>query len=622
MNALYEIWSMLDSRQRRRLVLLQAISLLMAFSTLAGIAASMQFLAVLAEPRLIAQSRILSFLYATLGFEDQRTFVIGLGLGFAGMVLLSNAINLLGSLAMTRFALHIGDTFHGALLDEYLHRNYLFHARNNSSTLFNKVVYATNRVTSGLLESSLILITNSVTIALIVTSTLFVNALVSIAAVVWLGGIYALIYFAARRKLFNNGLLENEVIVERARIANESLGAIKEILVLGNQRFFRQRFEEACRSISRFALSNHAIAQSPKYVLECITVLGLVGTAIFVSAGRGVSSWLAELTFLGFAAYRLLPAIQQVFTSVVRIRTNRAMFESIADDLRLALRSKQHVAPAALDRSRMSPPPQEITLENVSFRYAGDAPLAVREITLRIPPGALVGFVGPNGSGKTTLVDIILGLLVPESGRVVIDETPLDDTNRAAWQSGLAYVPQNIFLLDTTIGGNIALGASAADADEERMIEAARLARLDELVRSLPGGYGEVLGERGVRLSGGQRQRVGIARALYRNASVLILDEATSSLDGLAEQEILETLQTLRSERTVILVAHRLSTVKQCDVIFELDKGTLVRSGTYDELERHSPQFRRMLGKAPGDRGEDFGRSTLPSSPQPRSKTS
>ncbi|HEX2493505.1 MAG TPA: hypothetical protein VHK24_06980, partial [Steroidobacter sp.] len=178
MNALYEIWSMLDSRQRRRLVLLQAISLLMAFSTLAGIAASMQFLAVLAEPRLIAQSRILSFLYATLGFEDQRTFVIGLGLGFAGMVLLSNAINLLGSLAMTRFALHIGDTFHGALLDEYLHRNYLFHARNNSSTLFNKVVYATNRVTSGLLESTLILITNSVTIALIVTSTLFVNALV------------------------------------------------------------------------------------------------------------------------------------------------------------------------------------------------------------------------------------------------------------------------------------------------------------------------------------------------------------------------------------------------------------------------------------------------------------
>jgi len=622
MNVLYEIWSMLDSQQRRRLALLQAVSLIMAFSTLGGMAALMQFMRVLAEPRLIDESRVLSYLYGTLGFDDRHAFIVALGLSFAGIVVLSSAINLLGSLAMTRFALHVGDSFHAALLDEYLHRDYLFHARNGSSALFNKVVYATNRVTSGLLESGLILITNSVTIALIVAAAVFVNALVASAALVWLGGIYLLIYVAARRKLFRNGMIESEVIAERARIANESLGAVKEILVLGNQGFFRRGFEEACRSISRFVLVNQAIAQSPKYVLECITVVGLVAAAILISRDRGVGSWLAELTLLGFAAYRLLPAIQQVFTSVVRIRTNRAMFESIASDLRCALQATGRAKSEASDRSRKNAASREIRLENVTFRYARDAPLAVRGVTLRIPAGAIVGFVGPNGSGKTTLVDIILGLLTPESGRVVVDEVILDGTNRADWQSGLAYVPQSIFLFDTTIGENIALGSCAADLDEERMIEVSRLARLDQLIRDLPDGYEEILGERGVRLSGGQRQRVGIARALYRNASVLVLDEATSALDGLTEQEILDTLHALRGERTIILVAHRLSTVKQCDVIFELDTGTLVRSGNYDELARYSPQFRRMLGQAAADRGDSPLLSTLPCSPQPRAKTS
>jgi ABC-type multidrug transport system fused ATPase/permease subunit len=216
-------------------------------------------------------------------------------------------------------------------------------------------------------------------------------------------------------------------------------------------------------------------------------------------------------------------------------------------------------------------------------------------VSLRIPAGTAVGFVGANGSGKTTLVDLIAGLLVPELGKIEVDGIALDDANRAAWQSRIAYVPQDIFLLDATIAQNVALSVTAGEVDRERLLAAARLAQLDEFVVALPGGYDHMVGERGRRLSGGQRQRIGIARALYRDASVLIMDEATNSLDGLTEQELMATILRLRGRYTVILIAHRLNTVRACDVIFEFDCGNVTGSGSYDGLLRNSKTFRQLV---------------------------
>jgi ABC-type multidrug transport system fused ATPase/permease subunit len=230
----------------------------------------------------------------------------------------------------------------------------------------------------------------------------------------------------------------------------------------------------------------------------------------------------------------------------------------------------------------------------VSFRYGPDRPAAVSRVTLRIPARAAVGIVGANGSGKTTLVDLIAGLLVPGGGRIEVDGIAVDDANRTDWQSRIAYVPQDIFLLDTSIGHNVALGVPAGEIDEARLIEAARLAQLDKFVDTLPDGYRHWVGEQGVRLSGGQRQRIGIARALYTDASVLIMDEATSAQDGLSEQEMMSTLFGLRGRYTIILIAHRLSSVRACDVIFEFDGGELTASGTYGELLTGSETFRRL----------------------------
>jgi ATP-binding cassette, subfamily B, bacterial PglK len=335
--------------------------------------------------------------------------------------------------------------------------------------------------------------------------------------------------------------------------------------------------------------------------MECVAAVGLVGLALVLSDREdGVSGpWLGQLTFLAFAAYRLLPTLQLVFAASVNIRANRAGLALIAPDLRQA-RAAIHTTvlanSARSDCAWQVRPQREIRLEEVSFRYAPEQPWALTGVSLRIPAGAAVGIVGVNGSGKTTLVDLIVGLLVPSEGRVEVDGSALDETNRAAWQSRIAYVPQNIFLLDSSIAQNIAFGIPAPEINRHRLLEAIRLAQLDELIKTLPAGYDHRVGERGIQLSGGQRQRIGIARALYREATVLVFDEATSALDGLTEQELMATLECLRGRYTTILIAHRMTTVRSCDIIFELENGKITGSGTYDGLLTTSAVFRRMTG--------------------------
>jgi HlyD family secretion protein len=303
----------------------------------------------------------------------------------------------------------------------------------------------------------------------------------------------------------------------------------------------------------------------------------------------------AQLSFFGLAAYRLLPALQQAFAAITKIRANRSAVESVADDLRQALRHARRGETRAIDRSWQGRPRREIRLNAVTFHHTADRPAAVQGLSLCIPAGATVGVVGANGSGKTTLVDLLTGLLAPDAGNIEVDGIVLDDTNRGAWQATIAYVPQHVFLLDTTLAQNIALGTPAEQIDRERMRAAVRLARLEECVVALPGGYDEVLGERGARLSGGQRQRLAIARALYRQASLLILDEATSALDGAAEEQVVDMLHDLRPTCTVVLIAHRMSALRHCDVIHELANGRLVRSGTYADL---GPDRIRAIGAA------------------------
>jgi ABC-type bacteriocin/lantibiotic exporter with double-glycine peptidase domain len=600
MTLFADFWGILTPKQRRAILAMQIVSLAMAFSTVGGIAAIAPFFAVLGQPELIDHNALLHWAYVHGGFSSRRGFVVTLGIAFCATMLIANLINILGSRAMSRLALRIGTEMQSRLFGEYLSRPYSFHIRANGTTLCNNILYETARVTNGILRNAFMLVTSLVTASFIILSILLLTPTIGLLMNAGLAGGYAVIYFGLRNRLLQLGETQSLFAVEQAQVLQESFGAIKEIIVLQAQNFFRGRFERASQYFSRAASQTQVAAEDPRYLMECVAAVGLVGIAL-VLGGRedGVGPWLGRLTFLAFAAYRLLPILQQIFAASVNMRAGRAGLALIAPDLRRARAAIQTTTP--VDSTRMDGtwqvrPQQEIRLEEVSFRYAADQPWALEGVSLRIPARSAVGIVGVNGSGKTTLVDVIVGLLVPSAGRVDVDGSTLDESNRAAWQSRIAYVPQNIFLLDSSIAQNIALGIPAADINRHRLLEAARLAQLDEFIKTLPAGYDHRVGERGIQLSGGQRQRIGIARALYRAATVLVFDEATNALDGLTEQELMATLGRLRGRHTTILIAHRMSTVRSCDIIFELENGRIADSGTYEGLLKSSAVFRRMTG--------------------------
>ena len=596
MNLFLQLWRLLDPRQRRGFVLAQILALVMAAFTLAGVTAVVPFFAVLADRQLIGRNPLLSWLYQHLGFTTQHDFVVALGLGLLVVVLLGNVMNMLGSLVLNRFAYRVGHRFGVALFDEYLHRGLQFHLSSNSATLFNNVIWEVTRGTTGMLQSFLLLVTNIATSALIVGSILIIHPLIALIAGAALCGSYGVVYLLARHRLLRNGLLESRYTEERTKIASEAFGAMREIIVLNGQRFFRERFAQSGAALNHAALNTSAIAQSPRYILDAIIATLLVAAALLsIDKGRSAGAWLAQLSFLGFAAYRLLPALQQIFHGVVKIRGDRAAFTRIAADLRATRHGQRRRVDSEAAAAWKGRPHGNIALKDVEFRYAGDRPPAIRGVELTIPAGATVAFVGPSGSGKTTLAELILGLLTPTAGVVEVDGIALIANNRADWQGTVAYVPQHAFLFDASLAENVALATEVERIDVDRLSDALRHARLDEFVSTLPHGHLEIVGERGVRLSGGQRQRVGIARALYRRASLLVLDEPTSALDGLTESEVTETIEGLRGQCTIILIAHRTSTVRRCDLIFELSGGAIVAAGTYAQLSLQSERFERLL---------------------------
>ena len=596
MSLFLELWRLLDARQRRGFILAQALALLMAVFTLAGVAAVVPFFAVLADRGLIGRNPLLSWLYQHFGFASQHDFVVALGLALLVVVLLGDAINMVGSLVLNRFAYRVGHRFCVALFDEYLHRSLQFHLCSNSATLFNNVIWEVTRGTTGMLQSFLLLVTNIAASALIIGSIVIIHPLIALIAAVALCGSYGAVYLLARQRLLRNGLLESRYTEERTKIASEAFGAMREIIVLNGQRFFRERFAQSGTALTDVALDTNAIAQSPRYILDALVATLLVAAALLsIDQGRSAGEWLAQLSILGFAAYRLLPALQQIFNGVVKIRGDRAAFTRIAADLRAACHSQRRLVRTADAAAWQGRPHEKIELKDVQFRYAGDRPLAIGAVNLTIPAAATVALVGPSGSGKTTLAELILGLLTPTAGVIEVDGVALTAHNRADWQGTVAYVPQHAFLFDASLAENVALATELERIDGERLSVALRLARLDEFVATLPRGHLEIVGEHGVRLSGGQRQRVGIARALYRRASLLVLDEPTSALDGLTESEVMQTIEDLRGQCTIILIAHRTSTVRRCDLIFELSGGALVAAGTYAQLSRQSARFERLL---------------------------
>ena len=572
-----QVWRLLDATQKRQCVGVLLLSIAAACLTLVGIAGIGPFFAALADPTMIERNSMLTRLKEALGVDTTQGFLVALGAGFVTLLVLANAANFVALLSIGRFAQGVGARLHSLLFGEYLHRGAAFHASSNSAVLATRVVHDVGRTVGGVVQSGLTLFSGLVSVVLIALAIIVVDPVVAVAALVSLGASYVVVYALMRRRLLRNGTITTNHWKARAQVIDESFAAIKDVIVHRAQPQLIARVAQHSEAIARAQASTPAIAAAPRYVLECMTAAGLVTAALWVYGRAGPGTWLTHLAFLAFAAYRLLPAVQQVFAAVAYIHAERPGFDGIAADLRLAHRraldSRAADAPTTEWRGR---PRHALRLIDVSYRHSAARDGGVFGVSLEIPAGTLAGFVGPNGAGKTTLAELVLGLLSPDSGRIEVDDVALDEGNRSAWFGTVAYVPQRIALLDGTLAQNIAFGASAADVDIKRAFDAARSAQLAPLIEALPDGLATVIGENGARLSGGQRQRVGLARALYRRASLLVVDEGTNALDTLTETEVLSLLGALRGKCTIIVIGHRPSALAGCDVMFELDAGRLV----------------------------------------------
>jgi ATP-binding cassette, subfamily B, bacterial PglK len=590
-NTLRNLYQLLSPRERRQVVLLLPLLILTALAQVVGIASVMPFLAIVADPGAVERHEKLRLLYDMGGFTDTRGFLLALGGLMFVVIVGSNALTALSTWATLRFSWMRSHSIAVRILRGYLARPYLFFLEHHSADLGKNLLGEVIQVVTGTLVPGMKAVSGAIAAVAVLALLFYVDPVLALLTGLVMGGAYGLIFVAIRRNQRHMGQVRLAANQERFKTLSETFGGVKEVKLLGREEAMVQRFK---RPSSRFASTtalNAVVAQLPRYALETIAFGGILLMVLYLlQRGDGFEAIVPTLGLYALAGYRLMPSMQQIFHGLTCIRFSSAAIEN--------LMSYVPATPSgALPPRRVEPMPLASTIRfrDVWFEYpTAKAPL-FRGLDLELEAGTSTAFVGATGSGKSTLGDLIMGLLRPTAGRIEIDGVPLDEDNLRRWQRNLGYVPQAIFLADESIARNIAFGLPDDQIDMEAVVRAARTACIADFVETeLPDGYDTVVGERGVRISGGQRQRIGIARALYHDPQLILFDEATSSLDGITEEQVLEAVANVARDRTIISIAHRLSTVRACDRIILLSAGEVVATGSYEELVGSDPGFRAL----------------------------
>lgn len=597
-DAMRKVLGLLTHAEKVRLGWLLAAVMLMGFMDVIGVSSILPFMAVVAKPESVHEISALSAIYEYFAFASVKSFLFLLGVIALGLVLFSTAVSLAVGWGILRYAHILGHELSTRVLRMYLTRPYVFFLDRNSSRLTLTVTDEVEGVVNGVVLPFLQALARTIVAIAMLALIFVVDPLLASGFLLVVGGAYALVLLGTRTRVANLGYRSQDARHTRFRGTAEAFGGIKELILLGRLRQFFDRFREASREYARYQTLHGAMALVPRAALEAIAFGAILLIILYlIGTGTDLSKTLPLLALYALTGYRLMPAFQQIFQSILTIRFNWPSVELVADEL---TGNPGSFMPSSLsDAVEHEESPLEfresLCVSAVSFTYPGANTRALERVSLAVFKNTSVGLVGATGSGKTTLVDIVLGLLQPNEGCLTVDGNVVESSRLRNWQLNLGYVPQQIYLTDDTIARNIAFGLPHDSVDMERVRRAARIAHLDQFVTSqLPSAYDTVVGERGVRLSGGQRQRIGIARALYHDPAVLVLDEATSALDGITENAIVEAIRELAHEKTIITIAHRLSTVQECDVIYLLEDGRIVDQGGYEELLARSGRFRAM----------------------------
>ena len=598
MKTLKKILDLLTPAEKTRVFFLFFLILLMAILDTLGIASILPFIAVLSNPSLIETNIILNDFFQiskVLGVKDVNNFLFLLGAISFLFLILSIIIKIITTFLQTRFCYMREYTISKRLIEGYLDQPYTWFLKKNSSELGKNILAEVNRVINYAAIPMMNFIAQSAVMLAITILLLILEPFLTLIFGSILGISFAIIYYFTKNILSRLGSENLKENTKRFIIVSEAFGAIKEIKTKGLENFFSKQFIKPAKTYATNESLVSVIGLIPRYFIEGIAFGGLIFMVlILISSGREFNNIIPSLSLFAIAGYRLLPSLQQIFFASSRIRFISEHLDSLCRDLKyLNTGNKSNDTTNKILFNKV------INLENIFFNYPNSKKVILKNINLSIPISKKIGIVGTTGSGKTTLVDIIIGLLEPTQGILSVDKNIINNSNKRSWQKNIGYVPQNVYLSDRSIAANIAFGINIEQINQKDVEQAAISANLhDFIIKELPEKYNTIIGERGVRLSGGQRQRIGVARALYQKPKILILDEATSALDNSTEKKIMECINNLEYSTTVIMIAHRLTTVKECDTIFLLENGEIKAKGTFEELKKTNKLFQNFSNDA------------------------
>tara|TARA_B110000008_G_C16965356_1_gene561754 strand:- start:1412 stop:3154 length:1743 start_codon:yes stop_codon:yes gene_type:complete len=577
MNNFKQLWHHLSKRRIKQLALLLFLMITASILEIVSLGSVLPFLSVLIAPEQVFQHEYAQPLISALKLREPIQLILPITILFIIAVLVAGIVRLYLLYVMTRLSYAIGADLSINIYRRTLYQTYATHVARNNSEVINGIMTKTNIVISSIL-APLLLVSATLILIGIIGLLFVIDIVVALSTSIGFGLLYWSVIRYNKNHLKNNSQIIADQSTQIVKTLQEGLGGVRDVLIDGTQEFYCKLYRNADLPLRRATGNNIFIGGSPRYIMEAIGMTLIAGLAYMLTQKQGgMAAAIPLLGALALGAQKLLPVLQQIYSSYSSIKGGESSFEDVLYLLDQPLPEYENQpTPIRFDK--------EIKLTNLSFRYNQESPWILKNINLSLKKGSNIGFIGSTGSGKSTLLDIIMGLLSATEGDLFIDQQPIDNKSRRSWQMIIAHVPQNIYLSDNTIEENIAFGVSKDKIDHQRVRKVAQQAQISQLIEQWQEGYQTFVGERGIRLSGGQRQRIGIARALYKKASVLIFDEATSALDNETERGVMEAIKDLDGEITVLIIAHRLTTLRNCDKVVKLDNNHALSVGSYKEM--------------------------------------
>ena len=587
-----EFFLLLTASQRKSFFIFQFLIIIMSFIEIASIISITPFMALVADPTILSQENLLAKIYLKSNLESYE-FIFYLGLVVLFFLTISTIVSMIITWRLSMFAAKIGTDIANRLYSHYLDQDWLFHTKESSSHLTKKIATESVRVGNEIVAPLMQMNARFILVFFILIVMFLYDPFIVIFGSIIFISAYITLFKYVRGSIEKNGKIISNMLTKRFKLLANGFGGIRDILLLGRSGYFKNEFNKSSDNLAYSEGTIVGIGRVPRYLIELLAFGSMIALVLYLikTSNSDLSIILPILSVYGLAVMKLLPSLQIIYNSLAIVKGNLSAYEAIKEDLK-------RINISRINKNDSTKPVwskhNEIILKEATFTYPGKKSPALDNISLKIKPNALVGFVGTSGSGKSTIADLISGLIIPKHGKVIIDGIPLDEQNIKLWKKKIGFVSQSIFLTEGTIAENIAFGVSEDLIDYNQIEKALKLANLYEFVSNLDKGVYSKVGERGIQLSGGQRQRIGIARTLYYDADILIFDEATSALDGITEKIIMDSIKDFTGKKTLILIAHRLATIKKCDEIFMMENGKIVDHGEYKYLLDNNKKFKKM----------------------------